>query len=95
VSPSSCREPSRGGVAQRMGGDVLLDPGALRGSPDDVGEDRLLQASTGATAEDRVGRRGLRRLTLGDHERPQGRQVVEPRSNALQRAGLEPATSGL
>jgi hypothetical protein len=52
-------EPGRGCVAQRVGGDVLLDPGALRGSPDDVGEDRLLQASTGETAEDRVGRRGL------------------------------------
>jgi len=52
-------EPGPSGVAQRMRGDVLLDPGALRCSPDDVGEDRLLQASTGETAEDRVGRRGL------------------------------------
>src|SRR5436305_1294233 len=40
-------EPGRGGVAKRVRGDVLLYPGTLRGSPDDVGEDRLLQASTG------------------------------------------------
>src|SRR5712692_9758131 len=33
-------EPGRRGVAQRVRGDVLLDRGALRGSPDDVGEDR-------------------------------------------------------
>jgi hypothetical protein len=52
-------EPGRGGVAERVRGDVLLYPGTLRGSPDDVGEDRLLQASTGETAEDRVSRRGL------------------------------------
>ncbi len=52
-------EPGSRRVAQRMRGDVPFDPGALRGSPDDVGEDRLLQASTSETAEDRVGRRGL------------------------------------
>jgi hypothetical protein len=52
-------EPGCGGMAQRVDGDVLLDPGALRGAADDVGEDRLLQASTRETAEDRVGRRGL------------------------------------
>ena len=34
-------QPGRGGVAQRVGGDVLLDPGARRGAADDVGEDRL------------------------------------------------------
>jgi hypothetical protein len=28
-------------------GDVLLDPSALRRATDDVGEDRLLQASAG------------------------------------------------
>ncbi len=52
-------EPGRSGVAQRVRSDVLLDPGALGGAADDVGEDRLLQASAGETAEDRVGRRGL------------------------------------
>jgi len=35
-------EPRRGCVAQRMRGNVLLDPGALGGAADDVGEDRLL-----------------------------------------------------
>lgn len=45
-------QPGRGGVAQRVGGDVLLDPGSRRGAPDDVGEDRLLQASAGEPAED-------------------------------------------
>ena len=52
-------EPGRSRVAQRVGGDVLLDPGALRGAADDVGEDRLLQASTGEPAEHGVGRLGL------------------------------------
>ncbi len=55
-------QPGRGGVAQRVGGDVLLDPGARRGAPDDVGEDRLLQASAGEPAEDRIGRPGLPRV---------------------------------
>jgi hypothetical protein len=36
-------QPGRCSVAQCVGGDVLLDPGARSGSPDDVGEDRLLQ----------------------------------------------------
>ena len=35
-------QPGRGGVAKRVGGDVLLDPGSRRGASDDVGEDRLL-----------------------------------------------------
>ena len=35
-------QPGRSSVAQRMGGDVLLDPGSRCGAPDDVGEDRLL-----------------------------------------------------
>ena len=52
-------EPGRGGVAQRVGGDVLLDPGAPGGAADDVGEDRLVQTSPGEPADDRVGRRGL------------------------------------
>jgi hypothetical protein len=52
-------QPGRGGVAQRVGGDVRLDPGSRRGAPDDVGEDRLLQASAGEPAEDRIGRLGL------------------------------------
>lgn len=52
-------EPGRRGVAQRMRGDVLLDPGALRGTTDDVGEDRLLEAPAGEPAEDGIGRLGL------------------------------------
>jgi len=52
-------EPGRRGVAQRVRGDVLLDPSALRRATDDVGEDRLLQASAGKPAEDGVGRLGL------------------------------------
>lgn len=52
-------EPGRGRVAERVRGDVLLEPGALRGAADDVGEDRLLQSSAGQPAEDRVGRLGL------------------------------------
>ena len=35
-------QPGCGGVAKRVGGDVLLDPGSRRGASDDVGEDRLL-----------------------------------------------------
>lgn len=61
-------QPGRGSVAQRVGGDVLLDPGARGGSPDDVGEDRLLQASTVKPTEDRVGRLGLSRVA----QPPQG-----------------------
>ena len=52
-------EPGRRGVAQRVRGDVLLDPSALRRATDDVCEDRLLQASAGKPAEDGVGRLGL------------------------------------
>jgi len=52
-------EPRRGCVAQRVRGDVFLDPGALGGAADDVGEDRLLQASTREPAEHGVGRLGL------------------------------------
>src|SRR5207247_160930 len=54
-------EPGRGGVAQRVRGDVLFDPGALRGATDDVGEDRLLQPPALEPAEDGVGRFGLAR----------------------------------
>src|SRR5438128_5200657 len=35
---------------------TLVDPGARGGAADDVGEDRLLKASTGEPAEDRDGR---------------------------------------
>jgi len=56
-------EPRRGGVAQRVRGDVLLDPGALRGATDDVGEDRLLQPSALEPAEEGVGRFGPARGT--------------------------------
>jgi hypothetical protein len=52
-------EPGRGCVAQRVGGDVLLDSGALGGAADDVGEDRLLEASARKPAEHGVGRLGL------------------------------------
>ena len=55
-------EPGRRGVAQRVGGDMLLDTSALRGAADDVGEDRLVQASAGKTADDWVGRCGLARV---------------------------------
>ena len=48
-------EPGRRRVAERVRGDVLLEPGALRGAADDVGEDRLLQSSALEPAEDRVG----------------------------------------
>ena len=48
-------QPGCGGVAKRVGGDVLLDPGSRRGASDDVGEDRLLQAGAVEPAEDRVG----------------------------------------
>ena len=54
-------EPGRRGVAQRVRGDVLLDPSALRGATDDVGEDRLLQPPTLEPAEDGVGRFGRTR----------------------------------
>lgn len=54
-------EPGRGGVPQRVRGHMLLDPGALRGASDDVGEDRLLQPSALEPAEDGVGRLGLAR----------------------------------
>jgi hypothetical protein len=40
-------------------GDVLLDPRSRSGAPDDVREDRLLQASTVEPTEDRIGRTGL------------------------------------
>jgi hypothetical protein len=52
-------EPGRGGVAKRVRGDVLLDPRALRGATDDVGEDRLLQPPALEPAEDGVGRLGI------------------------------------
>jgi hypothetical protein len=52
-------QPGRGSVAQRVRGDVLLDPGALRGATDDVREDRLLQPPALEPAEDGVGRLGL------------------------------------
>jgi hypothetical protein len=52
-------EPGRRGVAQRVRGDVLLDPSALRRATDDVGEDCLLQASAGKSAEDGIHRLGL------------------------------------
>jgi hypothetical protein len=54
-------QPGRGGVAQRVRGDVLLDPGARGGAADDVGEDRLLQPPALEPAEDGVGRFGLAR----------------------------------
>jgi hypothetical protein len=57
--PDLLAEPRRGRVAQRVRGDVLLEPGSLRRTPDDVGENRFLEASAGEAAEDRVGRLGL------------------------------------
>jgi hypothetical protein len=55
-------EPGRCGVTQGVRGDVLLQSGSPGGAADDVGEDRLLEASAGEPAEDRVGRRGLARF---------------------------------
>ena len=52
-------EPGCCGMAQRVRGDVLVDLSARGGAADDVSEDRLLQASAGEPAEDRVGRLGL------------------------------------
>ena len=46
-------KPGRGGVAQGVGGDALLDPSALRRASDDPGEDRGLQAPAAQAAEDR------------------------------------------
>ena len=47
-------EPGRRGVSKRVRGDVLLDPGAFRSAANDVCERRLLQPSTGESAEDRI-----------------------------------------
>src|SRR5579884_2776003 len=52
-------QPGRRRVAERVRGDVLLEPGPLRGAGDDVGEDRLLKASALEPTEDRVGRHGV------------------------------------
>ncbi len=52
-------EPGCGGVAQRVRGDVLLEPGPLRGAADDVREDRLLESSALEPTEDRIGRLGV------------------------------------
>lgn len=56
-------QPGRGCVAQGVGGDVLLEPGPLRGAADNVGEDRLLQSSALEPTEDRIGR--LRVVSVG------------------------------
>lgn len=47
-------EPDCSRVAKRMSGHVLLEACSLRGSPDDVGEDRLLQTAAAETTYDRV-----------------------------------------
>jgi hypothetical protein len=53
TEPGGCR------VAEGVSGHVLVKFRARSGEPDDVGEDRLLEASAGEPAEDRVGRFGL------------------------------------
>ena len=54
-------EPGRGGVAECVRGDVLLESGPFRGTADDLGEDRLVEASAVEAAEDRrLGTRGAR-----------------------------------
>ncbi len=45
-------EPGRGGVAERVRGDMLLESGPFRCTADDLGEDRLLEASSMQSAED-------------------------------------------
>ena len=55
-------EPGRCRVAEGVSGHVLVESRARRGAPDDVGEDRLLEASAGEPAEDPVGRVGLSRV---------------------------------
>ena len=77
-------QPGRGGVAERVGGDALLDRGPLGGAADDRGEDRRLQALALEAAEDgRVGRR----LPLGAEERElareRGRERLPARLAAL------------
>jgi hypothetical protein len=68
-------EPRRGCVAQRVGGDMLLDPSALRRATDYVGEDRLLQASAREPAEDRASQReGVRDPFLDLEPPPKPRQ---------------------
>lgn len=49
-------KPARRGVAQRVGRDLLLDPGTLDGAFDERREDLRLQSSAGETAEDGIGR---------------------------------------
>jgi hypothetical protein len=49
-------QPRRGGVAQRVCGHVLCDPGARCRPADDVGEDRRLKPGAVKTAEDGVRR---------------------------------------
>ena len=54
-------EPGRGGVTERVRGDVLLDSRPFRCTADDLGEVRLLETSAGEAAEDRrFGARGAR-----------------------------------
>jgi hypothetical protein len=52
-------EPGRCSVAEGMSRHVLVEFRARCGAPDDVGKDRLLEASAGEPTEDRVSRLGL------------------------------------
>ena len=59
-------QPGRGGVAERVRGDALLDLGSLGGAADDPGEDRRLQPLALEPAEDRCVRG---RAPVGAEER--------------------------
>jgi hypothetical protein len=49
-------QPGRGGVAQGVGSNVLLDSGPRGGTVDDVGKGRLLEPPASEPAEDWIGR---------------------------------------
>lgn len=57
--PELLAQPGRGGVAERVRGDMLLESCPFRRAADDLGEDRSLKPSAVETTED--GRLGGRR----------------------------------
>jgi hypothetical protein len=65
-------QPCRGGVAQRMRGHALRQPGPPGAARDDIGQDRGLEPPAREPAEDRVVRPGL----------AQSRQAASSRTNA-------------
>ncbi len=83
-------------MAQRVRGHVFVDSGASRSTPDDVGEDRLLQPPPGEAAEDRVGRLGLSRLAdAPELSCETGRHRLTPRLSALAAADEQRSLSSV